>query len=74
MKHMLMGVPHDEDFPTLEKELPLTATELMPIMGWRHPNECAFDYLLTEQQICDIEKACSIRLPRDLELFLTSFA
>jgi hypothetical protein len=71
---MVMGVRRGEDFPCFETTLPIMTNDLMPIMGWQNNNDRVFDYRLTEQQTCDIERACSTRLPRDLELFLTSFA
>jgi hypothetical protein len=43
-------------------------------MGWQNNNDRLFDYRLTEQQIHDIEQACSLELPKHLELFLTTYA
>ncbi|RON55036.1 hypothetical protein [Pseudomonas frederiksbergensis] len=72
MKHLIMGVPKGEDFPSFEKQIPITTIELKLIMGWVNDEESFHDYRLTELQIVRIEKACSLELPRDLDLFLTS--
>lgn len=72
MKHLIMGVPKGEDFPSFEKQLPITTTELKSIMGWEKEEDSLHDYRLTEHQIIGIEEACSLEFPKDLELFLTS--
>ncbi|MBK5549965.1 hypothetical protein JFU49_06675 [Pseudomonas sp. TH03] len=72
MKHLIMGVPKGEDFPSFEMQTPITTSELKSIMGWENDEDSLHDYRLTEHQIMRIEKACSLELPKDLELFLTS--
>ncbi|MCU1779941.1 MULTISPECIES: pyocin S6 family toxin immunity protein [unclassified Pseudomonas] len=72
MKHVIMGVLPNEDFASFEKELSLSTQELMEIMGWSQPEDCVFDYPLTEEQTLKIEKACALKLPNHLDLFLSS--
>ena len=73
MKHLIMGAPKGEDFPSFEKQIPISTNELKRIMGWEKDEDSLHDYRLTEQQIIDIEKACSLERPKNLELFLTSY-
>lgn len=47
--------------------------DLALIMGWKNEEDPLHDYLLTEQDITAIEKACLINLPKDLGFFLTSY-
>lgn len=72
MKHLIMGVPKGQDFPSFEKIILITLAELKVIMGWKNDTDLLHDYRLTPQQIIDIEKACSLELPDHLDLFLTS--
>lgn len=72
MKHVIMGVLPNEDFASMEQELALSTPELMEIMGWDKPEDCVFDYQLTEEQILKIEKAGELKLPSHLDLFLSS--
>ena len=72
MKHLIMGVPKGEDFPSFEKQIPIATTELKLIMGWANDEDPLHDYRLTDQQVLGIEKACAMELPKNLELFLTS--
>lgn len=74
MKHIIMGVPKGEDFPSFEAEIPITLPELTKIMGWADEGDCIYDYRLTAQQITEIESVCSLALPKDLDLFLTCSA
>ncbi len=67
-----MGVKSGEDFPLYEKQIPIATAELKVIMGWIEEEEILHDYRLTEHQILDIEKACSLDLPKNLDLYLTS--
>ncbi|WP_122206781.1 hypothetical protein [Pseudomonas viridiflava] len=71
MKHMIMGVPHGEDFASYEKEIPASAADLKSLMGWVKDDDCVYDYRLTDQQISAIEQLYSLELPKNLELFLT---
>ena len=71
MKHVIMGVPDGEDFASFEKEIPVSAADLKPIMGWAKDDDCIYDYRLTLEQISAIERLCALELPRHLELFLT---
>lgn len=73
MKFILMGVPEGEDFPSFEKEIPIAFTDLALIMGWKNEEDPLHDYVLTEQHITAIEKACVIELPKNLDFFLTSY-
>ncbi|MGE8067822.1 hypothetical protein [Pseudomonas sp. NPDC089569] len=71
MKHRIMGVKKGEDFFSYEKQIPVATEELKVIMGWKSDEDSLHDYKLTENQIIDIEIACSIELPRHLVLYLT---
>lgn len=73
MKFIVMGVSEGEDFPSFEKEIPIELTDLALIMGWKNEEDPLHDYLLTEQHITAIEKACVIELPKNLDFFLTSY-
>lgn len=72
MNHLIMGVLPNEDFASFEQVLVLSTQDLMEIMGWEKPEDCVFDYQLTEEQILKIEEAGALKLPTHLDLFLTS--
>ena len=72
MKHRIMGVKKGEDFPVYERDISISIAKLTVIMGWIEDEDCLHDYRLTESQIVDIEKASSLDLPRNLDLYLTS--
>jgi len=72
-KFLVMGVPEGEDFPSFEKQIPIALKELSLIMGCTKDEDPLHDYLLTEQHLTAIEKACSIKLPANLNFFLTSY-
>ncbi|WP_219268956.1 hypothetical protein [Pseudomonas sp. Xaverov 259] len=72
MNHVIMGVLPNEEFASFEQELFLSTEELMQIMGWLKPEDCVFDYQLTQEQTINIEKACALKLPTHLDLFLCS--
>ena len=42
-------------------------------MGWVDDEGALHDYMLTGQKISGIETACSLKLPKALDLFLTSY-
>lgn len=71
MKHMIMGIPKNEDFPTFELKLVIPTEKLSALMGWQNENDWVFDYRLTLEQITEIEKLIPQKLPVDLDLFLT---
>lgn len=71
MKHVILGVTKNEDFACFDRELELSLCELTLIMGWRANDDCLYDYLLTEQQISELQKYCSFELPNNLDLYLT---
>lgn len=71
MKHMIMGIPKNEDFPTFELKLVIPTEKLSALMGWQNENDWMFDYRLTLEQITEIEKLIPQKLPVDLDLFLT---
>ena len=73
MKYFVMGVRHGGDFPAFKQQIGINAVELKPIMGWVDDEDALHDYKLTGQQISDIETACSLKLPKALDLFLTSY-
>lgn len=73
MKFILMGVPEGEDFPSFEKEISIAFADLALIMGWENEEDPLHDYLLTEQHLTAIEKACVIELPENLNFFVTSY-
>ncbi|MEJ5061708.1 MULTISPECIES: hypothetical protein [unclassified Pseudomonas] len=72
MKHRIMRVKKGEDFPVYEGDISIALAKLTVIMGWIEDEVCLHDYRLTESQIVDIEKASSLDLPRNLDLYLTS--
>ncbi len=72
MTHRIMGVKTGEDFPLYEQTISIATLDLKRIMGWRDDEDSLHDYKLTSQQIIDIEKACALSLPPDLDLYLTS--
>jgi len=72
-KFLVMGVLQGEDFPSFEKEIFISLAELALIMGWKNDEDPLHDYLLTEQHLTAIGKACSIKLPENLNFFLTSY-
>lgn len=71
MKHMIMGIPKNEDFPTFELKLVIPTEKLSALMGWQNENDWMFDYQLTLKQITEIERLIPQKLPVDLDLFLT---
>ena len=71
MKHVIMGVTKNEVFASFDRELELSLSELTLIMGWRADDDCLYDYLLTKQQISELQKYCSFELPSNLDLYLT---
>jgi len=72
MKHTIMGVRDGKDFASYEQTLTILSTELSVLMDWECEEDYVYDYQLTKTQISAIEQACSISLPGDLTLFLTS--
>ncbi|MBK5530104.1 hypothetical protein JFT91_29035 [Pseudomonas sp. TH08] len=72
MKHQIMGVKRGEDFPIFQRTIPIATSALKLVMGWQYEEESQHDYRLTEQQIIEIEKACAIILPRDIDLYLST--
>ena len=72
MKHTVMGVRDGDDFASYEKILPILSSELAVLMGWKNKEDYVYDYKLTKVQISEIEKICSLSLPHNLTLFLTS--
>jgi hypothetical protein len=72
LKHTVMGVRDGDDFASYEKTLPILTSELAALMGWKNKEDYVCDYKLTKVQISEIEKLCSLSLPHNLTLFLTS--
>ncbi|MGX9559367.1 MULTISPECIES: hypothetical protein [Pseudomonas] len=72
MKHKIMGVIAGDDFASFEKELCIDTQALAKIMNWTKEESYFYDYELSTSQIAALEEACSIELPRNLLLFLTS--
>ncbi len=70
MKHLIYVVPTGSEHISIEIPLDLNAADLLPIMGWEDENECVYDYLLTPQQIEDIEKITTLVLPKNASLYL----
>ncbi|AYG06480.1 hypothetical protein D7M10_05035 [Pseudomonas fluorescens] len=70
MKHLIYVVPVGSDDVSIEIPLRLQAKDLLPIMGWKTENECIYDYLLTHQQIDEIEKLTSQSFPRNASIYL----
>ncbi|MEB0108031.1 MULTISPECIES: hypothetical protein [unclassified Pseudomonas] len=70
MKHLIYVVPTGSEHISTEIPLDLNAADLLPIMGWEDENECVYDYLLTPQQIEDIEKITTLVLPKNASLYL----
>lgn len=72
MKHKIMGVMDGDDFASYEKTLCIDTQALAKIMNWTKEENYFYDYELNTSQITALEAACSIELPRNLSLFLTS--
>lgn len=71
MKHVIMGVARNEEVASFQQALELSRCELTGIMGWKDDDDCLYDYLLTLEQISELERFCSFELPRNLDLYLT---
>ncbi|WP_431495482.1 DUF7683 domain-containing protein [Pseudomonas brassicacearum] len=72
MKHKIMGVIAGDDFASYEKMLCIDTQALAKIMSWTKEENYFYDYELNTSQIEALEDECSIELPRNLLLFLTS--
>lgn len=72
MKHKIMGVIDGDDFASYEQTLCIDTQALAKIMNWTKEESYLYDYELNTSQIEALENACSIELPRNLSLFLTS--
>lgn len=72
MKHKIMGVIAGDDFASYEKVLCINTQALAKIMNWTKDENYFYDYELSASQIEALEDECSIDLPRNLLLFLTS--
>ena len=72
MKHKIMGVIAGDDFASYEKTLCIDTQALAKIMSWTKKENYFYDYELNTSQIEALEDECSIELPRNLLLFLTS--
>ncbi|WP_323155487.1 hypothetical protein [Pseudomonas alvandae] len=72
MNHKIMGVIDGDDFASYETALVINDQELAKIMNWTGREEQLYDYELTASQINELEAACSIILPRNLVLYLTT--
>ncbi|MFL6969979.1 hypothetical protein [Pseudomonas alvandae] len=72
MNHKIMGVIDGDDFASYETALVINDQELATIMNWTGQEEQLYDYELTASQINELEAACSIILPRNLVLYLTT--
>ena len=67
-----MGVIDGNNFAPYETSLGIDGEVLAKIMNWSQKEDHLYDYELRAPQIEALEKACSIELPRNLLLFLTS--
>jgi hypothetical protein len=67
-----MGVIDGDDFASYEQTLCIDTQALAKIMNWTKEESYLYDYELNTFQIEALENACSIELPRNLLLFLTS--
>jgi hypothetical protein len=72
MKHEIKGVMDGDDFASYEKTLCIDTQVLAKIMNWTKEEDYFYDYELNNSQIKAVESECSIELPRDLVIFLTS--
>ena len=72
MNHKIMGVIDGDDFASYEIALVINDQELATIMNWVGRAEQLYDYELTASQVKELEAACSIILPRNLILYLTT--
>ncbi|WP_053152472.1 hypothetical protein [Pseudomonas sp. Pf153] len=72
MKHKIMGIIDGDDFATYETTFGIDGEALAKIMNWSQKEDHLYDYELSAAQIEALEKACSIELPSNLLLFLTS--
>ncbi|OOG81087.1 hypothetical protein B0E42_25645 [Pseudomonas sp. A25(2017)] len=72
MKHKIMGALDGDDFASYENMLCIDTQTLAKIMNWTEEESYFYDYALNTSQIEALEGSCSIELPRNLLLFLTS--
>ncbi len=72
MKHYITGYRPAEDEQVFKTQVRLELEELTEIMQWSDEGECVFDNELNATHIADIEHKCQIRLPKDLDLYLTT--
>lgn len=74
MRHAIRGYAPLEEVLSFKMDIPLSAADLKPIMGWVEDDDFLYVYKLTRQQVVEIEKACSLEFPKDLELHLKCYA
>lgn len=72
MKHLIMGVPKNGNFPAFEVGVAMPTNKLAAIMNWQDESDWMFDYQLDAEQISAIEEIEQYELPKELDLFLTS--
>lgn len=75
MTFSIMGFRPGEDGLVFEQEINLYVTDLIPVMSWKDSPDCiGADYHLSATQVREIEHLASIELPKDLDLYLTSYS
>ena len=72
MKHKIMGAIDGDDFASYENTLCIDTQALAKIMNWTEEKSYFYDYALNTSQVEALERSCSIELPRNLLLYLTS--
>jgi hypothetical protein len=72
MKHKIMGVIDGDDFASYENTLCIDSQTLAKIMNWTKEESYFHDYALNTSQVEELERSCSIELPQNLLLYLTS--
>lgn len=72
MKHKIMGVINGDDFASYENALCINTQTLAKIMNLTKEESYFYDYALNSSQIDSLERSCSIALPRNLLIYLTS--
>lgn len=72
MKHYVTGYKPNKDEQVFKVRIPLSLSELRGIMQWTDDGDCVFDNEMSELHRQKIENACSIDLPKNLDLFLTT--
>lgn len=74
VRYAIRGYALSEEVACFKIDLSLSVIELASIMGWVEGDDYLYVYKLTKQQAMDIEKACFLEFPKNLELYLNCYA